>query len=115
MNRMSVSKTRVSVLLSGLVAIPVPWTSATPTKPLKSVMEDGSIPGPKNERLKVTPLIVNWLAVGLGAALPLLARTLAGIRPAPTVAPATRSEERRVGKESRSRWSPDQETKKQSS
>src|SRR5712692_6267998 len=90
MKRMSVSKRRVSVLPSGFVAVPVPWTSATPMKPLKSVIDEGSRLGPKKVRENVTPLIVVVLVVGLGAGLGAFAASAAPglIRPAPTTAPA---------------------------
>ena len=39
-----------------------------PIKPLKSVIDDGSIPGPKEVRWKVSPLMVTLARVGLGAA-----------------------------------------------
>src|SRR6516225_9673822 len=69
MNRMSVSNRSVSVLPSGFLAVPVPCTSATPTTPLKSVIVDGSIPGPKKVVWNVTPpggLGVKVAVVGLG-------------------------------------------------
>src|SRR5215831_145449 len=66
---MSVSKRSVSTLPSGFLAVPFPCTSATPTTPLKSVIDDGSIPRPKEVRWNVTPLIVTALVVGLGARL----------------------------------------------
>src|SRR5260370_23864687 len=90
MNRMSVSKSRVSVLPSGFVAVPVPCTSATPTNPLKSQIDDGSIPGPKNVKWKSMPATLTTLVVGFGAALDdLPASAVVGNRPAPTAAPAT--------------------------
>src|SRR5690348_9197691 len=67
MKRISVSKRSVSTLPSGFVAVPFPRTSATPTRPLKSVIDDGSIPCPKEVKWNVTPLIVTALVVGLGA------------------------------------------------
>src|SRR6516165_2358516 len=66
MNRMSVSNSSVSTLPSGFLAVPVPCTSATPTKPLKSVIDDGSTPGPKKVVWNVTPLRVKVAGVGLG-------------------------------------------------
>src|SRR5215831_17953053 len=66
---MSVSKRSVSTLPSGFLAVPFPCTSATPTTPLKSVIDVGSIPRPKEVRWNVTPLIVTALVVGLGARL----------------------------------------------
>src|SRR5215472_18779458 len=66
MNRMSVSNRSVSTLPSGFRAVPVPCTSATPTKPLKSVIDDGSIPGPKKVVWNVTPFWVKVAVVGLG-------------------------------------------------
>src|SRR5215831_14357923 len=66
---MSVSKRSVSALPSGFLAVPFPRTSATPTTPLKSVIDDGSIPGPKEVRWKVSPWTVNVAVVGLGARL----------------------------------------------
>src|SRR5260370_42351825 len=90
MNRRSVSKSRVSVLPSGFVAVPVPCTSATPTNPSKSQIDDGSIPGPKNVKWKSTPATLTTLVVGVGAVLDgLPASTVVGNRPAPTAAPAT--------------------------
>src|SRR6516162_5849309 len=64
---MSVSKRSVSTLPSGFLAVPFPRTSATPTRPLKSVIDDGSIPRPRPVRWNVTPLIVTALVVGFGA------------------------------------------------
>jgi hypothetical protein len=55
------------VLPSGWVAVPFPRTSATPTNPLKSVIDDGSTPAPKESTWNVTPLIVIVAVVGLGA------------------------------------------------
>src|SRR5215469_10965758 len=67
MNRMSVSNRSVSTLPSGFRAVPVPCTSATPTKPLKSVIDDGSTPAWKGStKWKATPLIVVVAGVGLG-------------------------------------------------
>src|SRR5215831_17915422 len=66
MNRMSVSNRSVSTLPSGFLAVPVPCTSATPTKPLKSVIDDGSIPGPKKVVWNVIPSRVKVAVVGLG-------------------------------------------------
>src|SRR5438477_864197 len=68
MNRMSVSNGSVSTLPSGFLAVPVPRTSATPTKPLKSVIDDGSTPGPKETKWKSTPLTVVVAGVGRGGA-----------------------------------------------
>src|SRR6266849_3001446 len=90
MKRMSVSKRRVSVLPSGFVALPVPCTSETPTNPLKSQIDDGSMSGPKNVKWKSTPPTLVALIVGFGAALDALpASTVAGNSPAPAAAPAT--------------------------
>jgi hypothetical protein len=50
-------------------AVPFPRTSATPTEPLKSVIDDGSAAGPKETKWKLTPLMVVVLGVGLGAGL----------------------------------------------
>src|SRR5260370_21934834 len=69
MNRMSVSNRSVSVLPSGFLAVPVPRTSATPTKPLKSVIDDGSTPGPKGTKWKAVPLTVVVAGVGRGGAM----------------------------------------------
>src|SRR6516165_8862030 len=66
MNRMSVSNSSVSTLPSGFLAVPVPCTSANPTKPLKSVIDDGSTPGPGKTLWNVTPLTVKVAVVGLG-------------------------------------------------
>lgn len=54
------------MLPSGFVAVPFPCTSATPTTPLKSVIEDGSTPGPKKVRWKSTPFTVVIADVGRG-------------------------------------------------
>jgi len=67
MNRMSVSNRSVSTLPSGFLAVPVPCTSVTPTKPLKSVIDDGSTPAWKGStKWKATPLTVVVAGVGLG-------------------------------------------------
>src|SRR5215472_10127504 len=67
MNRISESKRSVSTLPSGFLAVPFPRTSATPTRPLKSVIDDGSIPRPKEVTWNVSPWRVNAAVVGLGA------------------------------------------------
>ena len=54
------------MLPSGFLAVPVPCTSATPTKPLKSVIDDGSTPGPKKVVWNVNPLRVKVAVVGFG-------------------------------------------------
>src|SRR5438874_12955518 len=92
MNRTSVSNRRVSTLPFGLVAVPVPCTSATPTKPLKSVRDDGSTPGPKNVKWKSTPPSDTTLVVGLGAAEEdggAAAATAGPRTPAPNAVPVT--------------------------
>src|SRR5215831_17257068 len=66
---MSVSKRSVSTLPSGFLAVPFPRTSATPTTPLKSVIDDGSMFFPKKVKWNVTPLKLTALVVGLGARL----------------------------------------------
>src|SRR6266404_3312242 len=69
MNRMSVSNRSVSTVPSGFLAVPCPRTSATPAKPLKSVIDDGSTPGPKEVKWKATPLMVVVAGVGLGGGM----------------------------------------------
>src|SRR6516165_6326983 len=69
MNRMSVSNSSVSTLPSGFLAVPVPRTSATPTKPLKSVIDDGSTPGPKGTKWNATLLTVVVAGVGRGSGM----------------------------------------------
>src|SRR5438132_4444715 len=70
MNRMSVSNRSVSTLPSGFLPFPVPYTTATPTKPLKSVIDDGSTPAWKGStKWKATPLTVVVAGVGLGGAM----------------------------------------------
>src|SRR5690349_6715139 len=69
MNRMSVSNSSVSTLPSGFLPVPVPCTSATPTKPLKSVIDDGSTPAWKGStKWKSTPPTVVVAGLGLGGA-----------------------------------------------
>src|SRR5215831_10531694 len=70
MNRMSVSNRSVSTLPSGFLPVPVPCTSATPTKPLKSVIDDGSTPAWKGStKWKATPLMVVVAGIGLGGGM----------------------------------------------
>src|SRR5690349_8881893 len=67
MNRMSVSNSSVSTLPSGFLPVPVPCTSATPAKPLKSVIDDGSTPAWKGStKWKSTPSTVVVAGLGLG-------------------------------------------------
>src|SRR5690348_1008658 len=69
MNRMSVSNRSVSTLPSGFLPVPVPCTSATPAKPLKSVIDDGSTPAWNGStKWKATPLTIVVAGVGLGGA-----------------------------------------------
>src|ERR1700736_4594125 len=95
MKRISVSKRSVSVLPSGFVPVPSPWTSATPTTPLKSVIDDGSVPAPKEVKWNAIGGAgggtVKVLGVGLGASFRLLwAKAVAGLsKLAPSAAPAT--------------------------
>src|SRR5439155_26092463 len=53
-------------LPSGFVPVPVPCTWATPTNPLKSPIDDGSTPGPKNVTWKSVPFRFIVFAVGFG-------------------------------------------------
>src|SRR5215469_16050088 len=88
MNRMSVSNRSVSTLPSGFLAVPVPCTCATPTWPLKSVIDDGSTPAAKKVTWKSTPLILLTPVVGLGAAWEFQAKAAAGeSNPLPSAAP----------------------------
>jgi hypothetical protein len=75
------------VLPSGFLAVPVPCTWATPTWPLKSVIDAGSTPGPKKVTWKSIPPILLMAVVGLGSGWDCHAKAAAGdSSPLPSVA-----------------------------
>lgn len=76
------------MLPSGFLAVPVPCTCATPTWPLKSVIDAGSTPGAKKVMWKSIPPILLMAVVGLGAGWDRHAKAAAGeSNPLPSVAP----------------------------